>query len=515
MLLGTLFLALTVSTFAVPIDSSVTTAIGSKTCDVCEDIFARADEVVTNPKLIGNTVNMVDELICDRLPGGDAQAECNSTMSTKIPAIFNGIATRWLNPKTDCEELKLCHDKVEFHNQLQVNDLKCDICNKVVAFIGNNVLESQTVQTYVTEELDLACGVLPAKYSGLCQSAANASVPEILSYISTFIESNGCSLIGLCAKKSIDELIDYQNEFREFIAEFGKIYHSAVEFKSRLNIFRENARFIAEHSKPSLRLKMNEFGDMTPVEFSIHKKEGCFLSYGLEKQVGCKMFIANASEVVPDTVDWRTKGAVTPIKDQGQCGSCWSFSATGAMEGAYFVKTGKLISLSEQELVDCSSSFGNMGCNGGLMDYAFEFALENGMCTESEEPYTAQSMKCSKCNSMATFEGCFDVPINDEASLMKAVAMQPVSVAIEADNSVFMFYDGGIIDDIGCGTALDHGVLVVGYGEENGEKYWIVKNSWGESWGENGYVRIARDETKKGAGICGIASQPSFIVAQA
>jgi len=147
------------------------------------------------------------------------------------------------------------------------------------------------------------------------------------------------------------------------------------------------------------------------------------------------------------------------------------------------------------------------------MDNAFEFALEDGMCSEAEEPYHARDARCEKCDSVASFEGCYDVPSNDEESLMKAVAQQPVSVAIEADHSVFMFYDGGIIDDVDCGESLDHGVLAVGYGEENGKKFWIVKNSWGEAWGENGYVRIARDETKKGSGICGIAAQPSFIVA--
>ena len=183
------------------------------------------------------------------------------------------------------------------------------------------------------------------------------------------------------------------------------------------------------------------------------------------------------------------------------------------MEGAYYLKTGELLSFSEQELVDCSGSFGNHGCNGGLMDYGFEFALENGMCTEAEEPYKAVDMKCEQCKEVAKFEGCYDVPNDDEEQLMKAVSQQPVSIAIEADNSVFMFYKGGIIDGATCGTKLDHGVLIVGYGVDNGNKYWLVKNSWGALWGENGYVRIARDETKRGAGVCGIAAQPSFIEA--
>lgn len=513
--MGTLFFALAMSTFALPLDETliVTRPVisGGKACDDCEAIFAKADGIVSDKRLIGNTVRMAEDLICDRLPI-EGQAKCNSTMEEKIPAIFQGIASHWLNPDTDCHALGFCRDESLSLTDVHSNDLKCDLCTKITEFIGNNVLESQKVNDFVTAELDMACGMLPEKYSGLCETAANASVPEILSYVATFIESNGCSFIGFCAKE-LTEMPEMWDEFRAFVSEFGKVYETAMEFATRFAVFRENVRFIEEHTTATLKLKINEFADMTPAEFGVHKKDGCFLDTGLEKQVSCKMFVANASVSAPAAVDWRTKGAVTPVKDQGQCGSCWSFSATGAMEGAYFIKNGKLLSLSEQELVDCSGSFGNMGCNGGLMDYAFEFAVEDGMCSEAEEPYHARDAKCDKCASVATFEGCFDVPSNDEESLMKAVAQQPVSVAIEADHSVFMFYDGGIIDDASCGESLDHGVLAVGYGEENGKKFWIVKNSWGAQWGENGYVRIARDETKKGAGICGIASQPSFIAA--
>jgi KDEL-tailed cysteine endopeptidase len=512
-----------VSTFAVPIEMKHTDTVTdidsgfsttTKMCDACESVFTKAENVLKDPRLIANTVKMAEELICDRLPE-DGQAKCNTTMEDRIPAFFDGIANHWLDPTTDCAELGFCHNSTISREDIKSNDLKCDICTKVVEFIGNNVLESDKVLDYVTEELDVACGLLPAKYTGICETAANASVPEILSYAATFIESNGCSFIGFCDKKYVEAPAMW-SEFREFMRKFNKVYSSALELATRLEIFRENVKYIAEHSTETLRLKMNEFGDMTPVEFGVHKKDGCFLDTGLDKvsRVSCKPFVANMSLSVPTEVDWRTKGAVTPVKNQGSCGSCWSFSATGTMEGANFIKTGKLVSFSEQELVDCSTSFGNMGCNGGLMDYAFEFAVENGMCSEDEEPYKARDMKCDKCAEVAEFTGgCFDVPSNDEDALMRAVAQQPVSVAIEADNNVFMFYDGGIIDDAGCGEKLDHGVLAVGYGEENGKKYWIVKNSWSTSWGENGYVRIARDETKKGAGICGIASQPSLIVA--
>ena len=515
---GTLFLALAMSTFAMPLDETIiatdkpiVTVTGKKACDDCEAIFSKVDSIVNDKRLIGNTIHMVEELVCDRLPE-EGQAKCNSTMEEKIPAIFNGIAMRWLNPDVDCRQLGFCRDESMSIGDAHSNDLKCDLCTKITDFIGNNVLQSQKVTDFVTEELDMACEVLPKSYSGLCETAANASVPEILSYAATFIESNGCTVTGFC-KNEIIEVPDMWDEFREFMAEFGKVYKTAMEFTTRFEVFCENLHFIEKHTTPTLRLKMNKYGDMTPTEFGVEKKDGCFLETGIESQMGCKLFVANESLATPVSVDWRTKGAVTPVKNQGHCGSCWSFSATGAMEGAYFIKNGKLLSLSEQELVDCSGSFGNMGCNGGVMDNAFEFALEDGMCSEAEEPYHARGARCEKCDSVASFEGCYDVPNNDEESLMKAVAQQPVSVAIEADHNVFMFYQGGIIDDVDCGESLDHGVLAVGYGEENGKKFWIVKNSWGEEWGENGYVRIARDETKKGAGVCGIAAQPSFIVA--
>jgi len=209
----------------------------------------------------------------------------------------------------------------------------------------------------------------------------------------------------------------------------------------------------------------------------------------------------------PGTLDWRSKGAVTPVKNQGQCGSCWAFSTTGSVEGAVQIKHGSLISLSEQCLMDCSKAYGNMGCSGGLMDNAFKFAEANGIATEAAYPYTAKDGTCKaytmSANSKIT--GYKDVATKNPTALGTAVDIGPVSVAIEADQAVFQNYKGGVIT-AGCGQSLDHGVLVVGYGTDPTQgDYWTVKNSWGVTWGEAGYVRITRNSDQ-----CGIENEPSY-----
>merc|ERR1712080_44130 len=205
-----------------------------------------------------------------------------------------------------------------------------------------------------------------------------------------------------------------------------------------------------------------------------------------------------------------------PVKNQGQCGSCWSFSTTGALEGAWEIATGKLVSLSEQQFVDCDTK--DSGCQGGLMDYAFAYAEKNAICTESSYKYTATDGTCkaSTCTTgipKGGVTGFKDVAADDEQALMDAVAQQPVSIAIEADKSVFQLYASGVLTGR-CGSSLDHGVLAVGYGTESGQAYWKVKNSWGSSWGDEGYVKIFRG--KSGAGECGIlAGPPSYPVVSA
>jgi C1A family cysteine protease len=207
-------------------------------------------------------------------------------------------------------------------------------------------------------------------------------------------------------------------------------------------------------------------------------------------------------------VDWVAKGAVSPVKDQGQCGSCWAFSAVGSIEGAHQIAGNPLTQFSEQQLVSCSTSYGNLGCNGGLMDSAFQYVEKNGLCTETDYPYTAKSdflhCRASSCATAVKITGYTDVKSLDESALLAAATAAPVSVAIEADTQVFQLYSGGVFDNARCGTQLDHGVLVVGYGTDT-KDYWKVKNSWGSSWGESGYIRMVR-----GKNMCGINTQPSF-----
>jgi len=211
------------------------------------------------------------------------------------------------------------------------------------------------------------------------------------------------------------------------------------------------------------------------------------------------------------SVDWRTKGAVTPVKNQGQCGSCWSFSTTGSTEGAVQIATGKLEPLSEQQLMDCSTAEGDHSCEGGLMDYGFEYIIKNGgIDSEADYPYKMKDEACDAAkekNIVSKIESFHDVPKSEEAQLIAAIEKGPVAVAIEADQAGFQHYASGIFSGP-CGTSLDHGVLAVGYTEE----YIIVKNSWGAAWGDEGFILMGRNQQVPN-GICGICMSASYPVA--
>ncbi|PUZ46369.1 hypothetical protein GQ55_7G069900 [Panicum hallii var. hallii] len=323
-----------------------------------------------------------------------------------------------------------------------------------------------------------------------------------------------CALGAMAAR----DLADHQAmvaKHEQWMAKYGRVYTDAAEKARRLEVFKANVALIESVNAGNHKfwLEANQFADLTDDEFRA-TRTGYKPASGKGRRTTTGFRYANVSlDDIPDSVDWRAKGAVTPIKDQGECGCCWAFSTVASMEGIVKLSTGKLISLSEQELVDCDVNGMDQGCNGGEMDDAFQFIIDNGgLNTESNYPYTASDGTCDSSkasNDAASIKGYEDVPANDEASLRKAVANQPVSVAVDGGDSHFRFYKGGVLSGT-CGTELDHGIAAVGYGvASDGTKYWIMKNSWGTSWGEGGYIRMERDIADEG-GLCGLAMQPSY-----
>jgi len=302
------------------------------------------------------------------------------------------------------------------------------------------------------------------------------------------------------------------NEIWEaFKTTHAKVY-SASEEVVRRAIFEQHVQRIAQHNLEhdlglhTYTLGINQFADLTHEEF-----KSIFLRpFKHSASSGASTFLPPQNVKLPDSVDWRPKGYVTEIKDQGQCGSCWAFSTTGSLEGQWFKKTGKLISLSEQQLVDCSTKYGNEGCNGGLMDQGFQYIKDFGEETEAAYPYKARDQKCKydKTKVVANDTGFTDVTSGSEDDLQSAVAtIGPISVAIDASQDSFQLYKSGIYNEPDCSsTELDHGVLAVGYGAQGSKNFWIVKNSWGTSWGMKGYIMMSRNVDNQ----CGIATAASY-----
>uniref|UniRef100_A0A6C0DSH2 Peptidase C1A papain C-terminal domain-containing protein n=1 Tax=viral metagenome TaxID=1070528 RepID=A0A6C0DSH2_9ZZZZ len=298
--------------------------------------------------------------------------------------------------------------------------------------------------------------------------------------------------------------------------QFNKTYSSASERDYRNSVYIDNVRKIRAHSKGGFNWTMdvNQFADLTASEFATkYIRGGGYKGRNTTaRHVDYSLLGATA---LPASVDWTAKGAVTPVKDQGQCGSCWAFSTTGAVEGAWFLKNGTLVSVSEQQLVDCSTAQGNQGCDGGLMDYGFQYIVDNkGITGEVNYPYTATGPNTCVAKGkpvVARVTGFKDVPTGSETALMTAVVAAPVSVAVEADQNVFQFYSGGVMT-ASCGSQLDHGVLAVGYGTLGGVDYYKVKNSWGSSWGDKGYILLGRGSAFGSNGQCGIQMDPSYPV---
>ncbi|XP_038885598.1 zingipain-2 [Benincasa hispida] len=309
----------------------------------------------------------------------------------------------------------------------------------------------------------------------------------------------------LSATSNVSEL------FEIWCTEHGKSYSSAEEKLYRLSVFADNYEFVTHHNSlgnSSYTLSLNSYADLTHHEFKVSRLGFSSASRNLRRVPPQEPSLPRD---VPDSLDWRKKGAVTAVKDQGSCGACWSFSATGAIEGINQIMTGSLISLSEQELIDCDRSY-NSGCGGGLMDYAYQFVIQNhGIDTENDYPYQGHDGSCRKDKlkrNAVTIDGYTDIPPNNEGKLLQAVAAQPVSVGICGSERAFQLYSKGIFSGP-CSTSLDHAVLIVGYGSENGVDYWIVKNSWGKSWGMDGYMLMQRNSGSS-EGVCGINMLASY-----
>ncbi|XP_067004458.2 cathepsin L [Anabrus simplex] len=329
-----------------------------------------------------------------------------------------------------------------------------------------------------------------------------------------------CTILGVSQALSFSELV--RQEWNTYKLEHGKRYSNPREEQLRMEIFMENKMKIAKHNEKfekgevSYKMGLNQYGDMTHKEFvsmMTSPDRRLFKDELKEQRLRAEKFISRGDVSLPAAIDWREKGAVSRVKNQGSCGGCWAFGATGAIESQYLIN-GKNVSLSEQNLIDCADDFGNLGCSGGFRNYAFDYIISNGgVDTEESYPYEAKDGRC-RFNAKtigATISSVVVLPEEDQQALKEALAtVGPVGVAMDAGTESFQFYTSGVFYDSSCHNdyyGLNHEVLAVGYGTENGDDYWIIKNSWGKSWGDAGYFKISTRNNN-----CGIATDTSYPV---
>jgi len=399
--------------------------------------------------------------------------------------------------------------------------LKCNLCQIAVGRVEDKLTGNWT-KTHVEDVLDNVCSRFPTKFTQECDSLVDTYTPLL---IETIVEKASpefvCEKIKLCDSTESDLTSNKhisRMHFTHYVNKFKKFY-SQDEFNLRQDVYNSNMEMVMNHNigydlgEHTYFMSIGPFTDWTLLDFreylTLHKPTTpLFTIFGSTK---CSEY-ATSTTSFPQSVDLRNENMVTSVKDQGQCGSCWSFSAAGALEGVTAIHSDNLISLSEQQMVDCSWKYGNLGCNGGLMTSAFEYVIDNkGLCSYDDYTYTATSSrkdcKSTSCTSVpgSSISECSSIKASDTKTFFSVLSQQPLAVGIQADTPQFQHYGGGVFDYDQCYTGeIDHGVLAVAYDPET----ITIKNSWSESWGDNGYIHFANTDTPEG--MCGVYLNAAF-----